>query len=109
MIRTGSKGRVAEWRSRDLLRAGGFTVVRAAGSKGAFDLVAWNANGGFLVQVKWNAWPSPEERAALEKIPVPPGFRKVVHRWNDRTSLPLVRELHMGSPFGLRDLQVDDP
>jgi hypothetical protein len=45
-----------------------------------------------LCQVKSNAWPGARELRALADFRVPPGVRKVVHRWRDRRRLPDVRE-----------------
>jgi hypothetical protein len=90
---SGAKGRRAEWKSRDYLIACGYTVVRAAGSKGAFDLVAWKADGGMLVQVKSGRWPGRVERAKLLDTPCPPGFKRIVHRWDDRGRAPTALEL----------------
>ena len=37
------KGRRAEHRARQLLEQSGYHVLRAAGSKGVVDFVAWNS------------------------------------------------------------------
>jgi len=103
------KGRRAEWRTRDRLLAAGYEVVRAAGSKGAFDLVAWTTHGGVLVQVKVNTFPSPAERRALLATPVPPGFRRLVYRWDDRAAEPVIRELRVGGRLDLYPLDTVDP
>ncbi len=50
------KGTRAEHRSRRLLEAAGFSVTRAAGSLGEFDLVGVNGSCFVLVQVKCNLW-----------------------------------------------------
>ena len=52
MINTSHKGRRAEHRARTLLEADGFAVCRAAGSKGAADLVAWNDTAIRFISVK---------------------------------------------------------
>lgn len=87
-----AKGRRAEWRSRDLFKRDGFEVVRAAGSKG-IDLVAWTETRGYLVSVKVGRWPSPAEARAFQRLPAPPGFRRLVHRWDHRKSVPQVRAI----------------
>jgi Holliday junction resolvase len=46
------KGRRAEWRCRDALDAGGYYVIRAAGSLGNADLVALAKSYVAVVQVK---------------------------------------------------------
>lgn len=68
-------------------------MQRAAGSKGAFDLVGFRRDGVVLVQVKSGVWPSPEERARLLAIPCPANARKEMHRWLPHARLPDVREL----------------
>lgn len=68
-------------------------MQRAAGSKGAFDLIGLRLDGGVLVQVKSGVWPSPAERAALMAIPCPPNVRKEMHRWLPHARLPDIREL----------------
>lgn len=92
------KGRAREWRSRDLLEREGYEVVRAAGSKGVFDLVGFRKDEIVLVQVKTRDWPGTEEMADLARFPVPPGVRKLVHRWRLRVRLPDVRELDGDGP-----------
>ena len=106
MNRNYRKGRRAEWRSRALLVKQGYTVVRAAGSKGPFDLVAWNGTDGVLIQCKTDRWPTQVEVEALVRVPTPPGFRKLVHRWDWRQLTPHVREIWPGwrpGPQGLRE------
>jgi hypothetical protein len=103
---TAHKGRRAEWKTRDHLQQQGYVVVRAAGSKGAFDVIAWNQDGGVLIQVKVNRLPSPEERRALLAVPVPPGFRRLVYRWDDRAPEPIVRELRVGGRLDLYPLDT---
>ena len=93
MANRGAKGRRAEWRSRDWLQSQGYEVVRAAGSKGAFDLVAWNDEEILLVNVKCNCWAPPMERLAMSGTVAPPNARRVMHRWDDRARAPRVQEL----------------
>lgn len=59
-------GQRAEWRARDLLKQRGHhTVIRAAGSKGPFDLVAIAPQWIRLVQVKRGRRISSAERGEL--------------------------------------------
>lgn len=59
-------GRAAEYRAkRSLLATGYHTVIRAAGSKGPFDLIALSKGSLALVQVKRGRAISKSERAAL--------------------------------------------
>ena len=51
-VNTASKGRRKEYQVIDALKADGWTVVRSAASKGAFDIVAISKHGFRCVQVK---------------------------------------------------------
>lgn len=88
-----AKGTRREHRSRALLEAAGYTVVRAAGSHGAFDLVGFSRIDVVLVQVKSRDWPGSVETEALEAFPAPTNARKLIHRWRDRVRAPDVREV----------------
>jgi Holliday junction resolvase len=66
------KGRRLEHRARALLAAAGYSVVRAAGSKGPVDLIAFNETGFRLVSVKsGSTYASADERAVLELLARP--------------------------------------
>lgn len=46
-------GRAAEYEARDILQKAGYDVMRAAGSHGIFDLIAWKGRKDILlIQVK---------------------------------------------------------
>ncbi|MBI3109295.1 MAG: hypothetical protein HYY95_27605 [Candidatus Rokubacteria bacterium] len=92
-MNTSAKGRRLEHRSREVLEAAGFTVVRAAASKGDFDLVGYSAAGWCLVQVKATRPPGPMERRALAAAPRPPACARLIHVWKPRARLPEVVEL----------------
>lgn len=63
------KGQRAEWRARDLLKQQGYhTVIRAAGSKGHFDLIGLGPKDIALVQVKRGRAISKSERAELLEL-----------------------------------------
>jgi Holliday junction resolvase-like predicted endonuclease len=68
-------GAVAERIVRDVLTRQGYIVVRSAGSRGPFDLVAINANEVKLIQVKRTAMGRVDGFsrviAELKAIPVP--------------------------------------
>ena len=55
------KGARLERIAKKRLEARGYTVVRSAGSKGAVDLVAWNAKHTLLIQVKSNGQVTPND------------------------------------------------
>lgn len=87
------KGKKREYKTRDLLIADGFFVVRSAGSKGAFDLVAFNSESVRLVQIKANKWPGRSEIETMATIPIPPNATREVWRWNDHAREPQIRIL----------------
>ena len=88
------KGRRAEWRARRLLEASGFTVTRAAGSKGVADLIAWDSVGLRLISVKsGQARASRAERAALSSCPAPAGTSKEVWTFRDRCAVPTIEQV----------------
>jgi hypothetical protein len=64
-----------EHRSRQLLEADGFTVLRAAASKGDFDLGGYSPAGWVLCQVKASRPPGPMERRGPGGSPLPAGLR----------------------------------
>ncbi|MBM3763413.1 MAG: hypothetical protein FJW36_24650 [Acidobacteria bacterium] len=88
-----AKGRRCEYKSIQLLRDEGFEVIRAAASKGVFDLVGIGAAGLALIQVKANAWPGRAEVERMRAFPVPPGARRLIHRWDDGEREPRIKEL----------------
>lgn len=62
-------GQRAEWRARDLLKQRGHhTVIRAAGSKGPWDLIAVAKDRICFVQVKRGRKISKAERAELAAL-----------------------------------------
>ncbi|MCK6553325.1 hypothetical protein L6Q96_01865 [Candidatus Binatia bacterium] len=92
-MNTSAKGRRLEGRSKAVLEAAGYTVIRAAASKGPFDLVGWSATDVVPVQCKANRPPGPGEREALRLVPVPPNGRRLIHVWMDRQRWPRVVEV----------------
>lgn len=49
------KGRAIEYKVMDFLKGKGYAVTRAAGSKGVFDVIAYNARVVRFIQVKLTA------------------------------------------------------
>jgi Holliday junction resolvase len=92
-MNTAAKGRRLEHRTRRLLEAAGYRVIRSAGSLGPFDLVGLSAAGVVAVQVKANRAPSPLERRTMADYPLPPGSRRLIHVWRDRVLTPEVLTL----------------
>jgi Holliday junction resolvase len=83
-LNTASKGRRAEHRARALLEAAGFTVCRAAASKGPCDLVGWNSVSVRFISVKTNGYASALEREALQLMLRPPCSTVEIWRFRDR-------------------------
>ncbi len=80
-----AKGARAERRARAMLEAAGWAVVRAGGSLGPFDLVAFSQAGLRLIQVKCNRPARPAERAALARFDnLPAGATREVWLFRDR-------------------------
>lgn len=93
-MNTAHKGRRAEHRARALLEAAGFSVCRAAASKGPADLIAWDATTIRFVSVKSGSkYASAVERAALQGLPRPTNSTVEVWRFPDRCQTPLVEIL----------------
>ena len=86
-----AKGRRNEHKSRDWLEAQGYFVVRAAGSKGDWDLVALHPGPErpvMLVQVKSNK--VPKKLTAEQQKAYSPFWVLQFHVWKDYARQPLV-------------------
>jgi hypothetical protein len=91
LMNTAAKGRRAEHRARALLEASGFSVCRAAGSKGPADLIAWDGLSIRFISVKSGTkYLSGEERKALQALAVPPNASRESWRFPDRCREPLI-------------------
>lgn len=91
---TAAKGRRAEHRARDLLRAAGYEVTRAAASKGPADLIAWNSTSIRFISVKCGTkYLSGVEREALTLGTWPPNSSIECWRFPDRCREPLIEIL----------------
>jgi len=95
-----AKGTRNEHKSRDLLAAQGYYVIRAAGSLGLWDLVAFNTTyphtAGHpvrLVQVKTNRPPSKTEVNAMAGLVLPWFVSKQIHVWHDSVRDPKIIEI----------------
>ena len=92
-MNTAHKGRRGEHRVRAILEAAGYTVVRAAASKGPVDLVAWNGGNFRLIQVKTGGgYPSAIEREVLSGLVRPANATVELWRLPDREQ-PIVEVL----------------
>jgi hypothetical protein len=83
-----AKGSRNEHRSMAILEAAGYRCTRSAASLGEWDIIGIGVSDVVLVQVKTRDWPGTMERRALEDFRVPPGVRKVLHRWRERQRVP---------------------
>ena len=88
-----AKGNHNEYKTMRLLEAAGYTCFRMAASKGAFDVIAVSHSDVLLVQVKSNRMPSAFEMETIKNFACPINARKLVHVWQDRQALPVVREV----------------
>jgi hypothetical protein len=79
-----------------LLEGLGYACTRAAASLGAWDVIGVSATDVVLVQCKCNDWPGSVEMETLREFRVPPGVRKLIHRWRDRQRMPDVRVVGVG-------------
>jgi Holliday junction resolvase-like predicted endonuclease len=77
--------------ARALLESSGYSVVRADGALGVFDLIAFGRKGVVFVQVKTNCGPGVIERARLERFDnLPAGASKQVWLFRDRCTDPSI-------------------
>lgn len=93
---TSAKGRKREHKSRDWLEEQGYFVLRAAGSKGDWDLVALPYESLakiLLVQVKANKVP-PKLRPGCHEYP--DWWNLHYHVWKDYARAPLVIDARTG-------------
>ena len=89
-----AKGRRFEYKARHLLEAGGYTVTRAAASKGVADLVAWDAAGFKLVSIKSGlSRASAAERDALARCPAPANCTREIWRFPPGSRGPVIETL----------------
>lgn len=93
-MNTAAKGRRAEYKSRKLFEALGYRVIRAAASKGTFDLACFGKTDVKLIQVKCGNKPSKKEFKAMQDFPQGPFVVKLVHIWHARAKEPEVHYIN---------------
>ena len=93
MIKLKQKGSRNERRSIKILETAGYTCFKSGGSIGIFDIIGISATDIVLVQVKSNHNPSLVEIEAMELFVCPKNCKKLIHKWNDYSRLPVVREV----------------
>src|SRR5262249_2036079 len=92
-----AKGRRSEHKARAILRAAGYEVCRAAGSKGTVDLVAWSSTAIRFAAVKSGGqYLAAVEREALARLPRPANATVELWRFPDRCREPLIEVLRNG-------------
>lgn len=87
------KGSRNEYRTMRLLESVGYVCTKAGGSLGVWDVIGISKTDVVCVQVKSNRWPGSKETQAMKDAPHPANTRKFIHRWNDYSNQPLIREL----------------
>lgn len=88
MVNNYRRGRAKEHHAIALLKRQGYVSVRAAGSKGAYDIVAWKDGGPCrCIQVKREERAGnstyPAERRRLALAPCPAGGQRELWVWAD--------------------------
>lgn len=77
-----NRGRQLEYRTIKNFEAMGCVAMRSAGSHGLADVIAWNEQTIWLIQVKsGNARMTPAEREAFQNMPAPRNAIKQIHEW----------------------------
>lgn len=87
-------GRAREYKAMNLLREAGYECIRAAGSKGHWDIVAWKHTDFEpirFIQVKSNCLPSAAEVRSMQLALVPPVATKEVWLFRSNKPLEIVR------------------
>ncbi len=88
-----AKGNRNEYKTMRLLESLGYECIRSAASLSAFDVIGISKSDVVLVQVKSNRLPSAVETENIKLFVCPPNCRKVIHVWQDRKRLPIVKEI----------------
>lgn len=85
------KGDRAERKTIAYLEARGYSCCRAAGSLGAWDVIAVGSLLVRLIQVTCNRRKGPADRATLASFVVPPAFVVCeMWMWTDRENHPVI-------------------
>jgi hypothetical protein len=86
------KGSRNEHKAMKILQAAGYNTTRAAGSFGMFDVIAINAQGLRLIQVKTNRDASPVEREGIALFDgLPANATKEVWIFRDYAKEPIIK------------------
>ena len=85
-----AKGSRAEHKTIKRLETVGYTCTRAAGSMGAWDIIAISPSDVRLIQVKCNRNPGSVEMETLELFQCPQYVSKEVWVWKDFAREPII-------------------
>lgn len=88
-----AKGNRNEYKTIKLLESLGYSCFRMAGSLGEFDVIGISATDFVCVQVKSNRMPGTVELETIKNFNAPRNCRKLIHVWQDRKRLPVVKEI----------------
>jgi len=94
------RGRSAEYRVRDIFIKRGFEVIRSAGSKGRFDLIAidWTRGEIFFLQVKSGKSATREANSVARQVRLPAeSLRVIFQSWGISPRGQFVRTIKGGS------------
>lgn len=91
-----AKGARLERELKEKLERDGYYVIRAAGSHGLFDLIAWNFRSVMLVQCKTRK-PTKDELRQMYSIPSPNNFQMYWAVRKNRKEWVLIRASQGGS------------
>lgn len=87
MVTKYERGRAVEYRIQRELEAVGYTTARAAGSKGKFDVLAWDRNHYRIIQAKsfvTRAGSFADDVGQIRAILCPPNTRRELWVWKKR-------------------------
>lgn len=92
------KGTRNELKSVRYLEKQGYSVTKAGGSLGVWDLIAIGCNDMILIQVKSNRPPGKDEMTRLHGFVfrckfTKPCLKKHLHIWNDYARSPVITEI----------------
>lgn len=89
-----------EYVVRDYFKGRGFEVMRAAGSKGAVDLMAWNGKDVFLIQCKKEKKKNSSFREDVERmrgVATQPRWKRQL--WVKRGKNVMVHDIDKGTKY----------
>ena len=88
-----AKGANKERMVKKVLEAAGMTCVRSSGSHGPVDLVAWNKDRIYFLQIKYNCRITDAELNALEAMQVPASGEVAVWEYVKGNTKPKIKRI----------------